>query len=117
MYINLDKKLVQRSVSFYDAGERRANEKIHLARHRSSHFVNACRFESAGSVEESAAHGTHVGNSATGRDHPIARRRLHGPSHGRRKGERLFIAGEAAKSLLVVDLRAGKVTHETRALA
>src|SRR5438477_9566190 len=33
------------------------------------------------------------------------------------KGERLFIAGEAAKSLLVVDLRAGKVIHQTRALA
>jgi hypothetical protein len=33
------------------------------------------------------------------------------------KGQRLFIAGEAAKSLLVVDLREGKVIHETRALA
>jgi DNA-binding beta-propeller fold protein YncE len=33
------------------------------------------------------------------------------------KGQRLFIAGEAAKSLLVVDLRAGKVIHETKALA
>ena len=32
------------------------------------------------------------------------------------KGQRLFIAGEAAKSLLVVDLRAGKVIHETKAL-
>ena len=33
------------------------------------------------------------------------------------KGQRLFIAGEAAKSLLVVDLRAGKVIHETKGLA
>src|SRR5262245_15180671 len=33
------------------------------------------------------------------------------------KGQRLFIAGEAAKSLLVIDLRAGKVIHETMALA
>src|SRR5438045_9475969 len=33
------------------------------------------------------------------------------------KGERLFIAGEAAKSRLVGDLRAGKVIHQTRALA
>jgi DNA-binding beta-propeller fold protein YncE len=33
------------------------------------------------------------------------------------KGQRLFICGEAAKSLLVVDLRAGKVIHETKGLA
>src|SRR6266850_4917972 len=33
------------------------------------------------------------------------------------KGQRLFISGEAAKSLLVVDLRAGKVIHETKGLA
>src|SRR2546426_11660190 len=33
------------------------------------------------------------------------------------KGQRLFIAGEAAKSLLVVDLRAGKAIHETEGLA
>src|SRR4029077_14696799 len=33
------------------------------------------------------------------------------------KGQRLFICGEAAKSLLVVDLRAGKVIHETTGLA
>jgi DNA-binding beta-propeller fold protein YncE len=33
------------------------------------------------------------------------------------KGQRLFIAGEAAKSLLVVDLHAGKVIHETKGLA
>src|SRR5690348_853851 len=33
------------------------------------------------------------------------------------KGQRLFIAGEAAKSLLVVDLRAGKVIHETKGLS
>lgn len=32
------------------------------------------------------------------------------------KGQRLFIAGEAAKSILVVDLRAGKVIHETTGL-
>src|SRR5438477_2769905 len=32
------------------------------------------------------------------------------------KGQRLFIAGEAAKSLLVVDLRTGKVVHETKGL-
>jgi len=32
------------------------------------------------------------------------------------KGQRLFICGEAAKSLLVVDLRAGKVIHETKGL-
>lgn len=32
-------------------------------------------------------------------------------------GQRLFICGEAAKSLLVVDLRAGKVIHETKGLA
>lgn len=32
------------------------------------------------------------------------------------KGQRLFICGEAAKSLLVVDLRAGKVIHETTGL-
>src|SRR5215469_13441133 len=33
------------------------------------------------------------------------------------KGQRLFICGEAAKSLLVVDLREGKVVHETKGLA
>jgi DNA-binding beta-propeller fold protein YncE len=33
------------------------------------------------------------------------------------KGQRLFICGEAAKSLFVVDLRAGKVVHETKGLA
>ncbi len=33
------------------------------------------------------------------------------------KGQRLFICGEAAKSLLVVDLREGKVIHETKGLA
>jgi DNA-binding beta-propeller fold protein YncE len=33
------------------------------------------------------------------------------------KGQRLFIAGEAAKSLLVVDLHVGKVIHETKGLA
>jgi DNA-binding beta-propeller fold protein YncE len=33
------------------------------------------------------------------------------------KGQRLFISGEAAKSLIVVDLRAGKVLHETKGLA
>jgi DNA-binding beta-propeller fold protein YncE len=32
------------------------------------------------------------------------------------KGQRLFIAGEAAKSVLVVDLRSGKVIHETTGL-
>jgi DNA-binding beta-propeller fold protein YncE len=32
-------------------------------------------------------------------------------------GQRLFICGEAAKSLIVVDLRAGKVVHETKGLA
>ncbi|PYU36073.1 MAG: hypothetical protein DMG31_01985 [Acidobacteria bacterium] len=32
------------------------------------------------------------------------------------KGQRLFIAGEAARSVLVVDLRAGKVIHETPGL-
>lgn len=32
------------------------------------------------------------------------------------KGQRLFICGEAAKSLLVLDLRAGKVIHETKGL-
>ncbi|HXM95412.1 MAG TPA: hypothetical protein VOA64_14355 [Candidatus Dormibacteraeota bacterium] len=33
------------------------------------------------------------------------------------KGQRLFISGEAAKSLIVVDLRAGKVIHETKRLS
>jgi len=33
------------------------------------------------------------------------------------KGQRLFICGEAVKSLVVVDLRAGKVVHETKGLA
>jgi len=33
------------------------------------------------------------------------------------KGQRLFISGEAAKSLLAVDLRAGKLIHETKGLA
>jgi DNA-binding beta-propeller fold protein YncE len=33
------------------------------------------------------------------------------------RGQRLFICGEAAKSLLVVDLREGKVIHETKGLA
>jgi DNA-binding beta-propeller fold protein YncE len=33
------------------------------------------------------------------------------------KGERLFISGEAAKSLIAVDLRAGKVIHETKGLS
>jgi DNA-binding beta-propeller fold protein YncE len=32
------------------------------------------------------------------------------------KGQRLFICGEAVKSLVVVDLRAGKVIHETKGL-
>src|SRR5712672_3293793 len=33
------------------------------------------------------------------------------------KGQRLFISGEAAKSLITVDLRAGKVIHETNGLS
>ena len=33
------------------------------------------------------------------------------------KGQRLFISGEAAKSLMTVDLRAGKVIHETKGLS
>jgi hypothetical protein len=33
------------------------------------------------------------------------------------KGQRLFISGEAAKSLFVVDLRAGKVIHVTKGLS
>jgi len=33
------------------------------------------------------------------------------------KGRRLFISGEAAKSLISVDLRAGKVIHETKGLS
>src|SRR4030088_412198 len=33
------------------------------------------------------------------------------------KGQRLFISGEAAKSLIFVDLRAGKVIHETKGLS
>src|ERR1700676_3764065 len=33
------------------------------------------------------------------------------------QGQRLFICGEAVKSLVVVDLRAGKVIHETKGLA
>src|ERR1700726_206166 len=33
------------------------------------------------------------------------------------KGQRLFISGEAAKSLITVDLAAGKVTHETKGLS
>jgi len=33
------------------------------------------------------------------------------------KGQRLFISGEAAKSLLSVDLRDGKLIHETKGLA
>jgi hypothetical protein len=32
------------------------------------------------------------------------------------QGQRLFICGEAAKSLIVVDLGAGKVIHETKGL-
>src|SRR5437660_12766361 len=32
------------------------------------------------------------------------------------KGQRLFIAAEANKSLITVDLRAGKVSHETKGL-
>ena len=32
------------------------------------------------------------------------------------KGQRLFICGEAVRSLVVVDLRAGKVIHETKGL-
>src|SRR5258708_7745624 len=32
------------------------------------------------------------------------------------KGQRLFICGEAVKSLVVVDLRAGKVIHENKGL-
>jgi DNA-binding beta-propeller fold protein YncE len=32
------------------------------------------------------------------------------------KGQRLFICGEAVKSLVVVDLRAGKVIHQTKGL-
>jgi DNA-binding beta-propeller fold protein YncE len=32
------------------------------------------------------------------------------------KGQRLFICGEAVKSIVVVDLRAGKVIHETKGL-
>ena len=33
------------------------------------------------------------------------------------KGQRLFVSGEAAKSLITVDLRAGKVIHETKGLS
>jgi DNA-binding beta-propeller fold protein YncE len=33
------------------------------------------------------------------------------------KGQRLFVSGEAAKSLIVVDLHAGKVIHETKGLS
>src|ERR1700680_139394 len=33
------------------------------------------------------------------------------------KGQRVFISGEAAKSLITVDLRAGKVIHETKGLS
>jgi len=33
------------------------------------------------------------------------------------KGQRLFVSGEAAKSLIVVDLHAGKVIHETKDLS
>src|ERR1700686_1943460 len=33
------------------------------------------------------------------------------------KGQRLFISGEAAKSLITVDLRAGKLLHETTGLS
>jgi hypothetical protein len=33
------------------------------------------------------------------------------------QGQRLFICGEAAKSLIVVDLRAGKFVHETKGLS
>src|ERR1700726_1264697 len=33
------------------------------------------------------------------------------------KGQRLFISGEAAKSLIAVDLRAGKVIHEPKGLS
>jgi DNA-binding beta-propeller fold protein YncE len=33
------------------------------------------------------------------------------------KGQRLFISGEAAKTLIAVDLRAGKVVHETKGLS
>jgi DNA-binding beta-propeller fold protein YncE len=33
------------------------------------------------------------------------------------KGQRLFISGEASKSLIAVDLRAGKVIHETKGLS
>src|SRR4030088_1934499 len=33
------------------------------------------------------------------------------------RGQRLFISGEAAKSLLSVDLRDGKLIHETKGLA
>src|ERR1700732_2245262 len=33
------------------------------------------------------------------------------------KGQRLFISGEAAKSLIVVDLAAGKMIHETKGLS
>jgi DNA-binding beta-propeller fold protein YncE len=33
------------------------------------------------------------------------------------KGQRLFISGEASKSLISVDLRAGKVIHETKGLS
>jgi hypothetical protein len=33
------------------------------------------------------------------------------------KGQRIFVSGEAAKSLIVVDLRAGKVIHETKGLS
>jgi DNA-binding beta-propeller fold protein YncE len=33
------------------------------------------------------------------------------------KGQRLFISGEAAKSLITVDLRAGKLLHETKGLS
>src|SRR5207245_10136591 len=33
------------------------------------------------------------------------------------KGQRLFISGEAEKTLITVDLRAGQVTHVTKGLA
>src|SRR5436309_15889389 len=68
--------------------ERRTNEKIKYDNvlRDSDDFVNGFRVESAGSVEESAAYGTHVRPAETRRNHPFAGRRLHGPPHGRPQG-------------------------------
>src|ERR1700730_3900903 len=51
----------------------------------SRHIVDGFHLKSAGPAVTTVAHDAHVRASGTGRDHPLARGWLHGPSNGRRE--------------------------------